>query len=33
MFYIVWLITAFVAVGAGCLLSSIVDKKNPSDAE
>ncbi len=27
MFYIVWIITAFVAVGAGCYCAHIVDKR------
>lgn len=32
MFYIIWIVTAFIAVGAGCLLASRIDKKdNPSE--
>jgi|APSaa5957512535_1039671.scaffolds.fasta_scaffold23354_2 hypothetical protein len=31
MFYIVWLVTAFAAVGVGCWVAGIVDKKNPND--
>lgn len=27
MFYIVWIITAFVAVGTGCWLASQTDRK------
>ncbi|WP_119342821.1 YbgT family membrane protein [Facilibium subflavum] len=28
MFYIVWLVSAFAAVGAGCFAASIIDKKS-----
>jgi hypothetical protein len=31
MFYIVWLVTAFIAVGAGCAVAGIVDRKNPKE--
>ncbi len=31
MFYIIWLVSAFVAVGAGCWVASVIDKKNPED--
>ncbi len=33
MFYIVWLVTAFVAVGAGCFMARIIDKRNPEETE
>ncbi|MCF6767002.1 YbgT family membrane protein [Thiotrichales bacterium 19S11-10] len=28
MFYIFWIISAFVAVGAGCWLATLVDNKD-----
>lgn len=28
MFYIVWIVAAFAAVGAGCWLASVTDRKN-----
>lgn len=33
MFYIVWLCTAFAAVGVGCFVAHCVDKKSKSDSE
>ena len=33
MFYIVWIVTAFTAVGAGCLMAVLVDRKNPHEIE
>lgn len=28
MFYIVWIVTAFMAVGTGCAIAGIVDRKS-----
>lgn len=31
MFYAIWIISAFVAVGVGCWAAHMVDKKNPEE--
>ncbi|MFZ9035313.1 MAG: YbgT family membrane protein [Francisellaceae bacterium] len=31
MFYIVWIVSAFVAVGVGCWAAGLCDRKNPEE--